>query len=335
MELRTWRIALCRMRHRKGNRSRRHNIWCETANGIRPNPATRKQPCGLIVDMTSETNRATPAETRADIMRLSARGYTHLRQVLVQLPDTEDPRASTLARMLSERKHRPLLLYIMLLTCWPWLEDRREPLPGGFWVRALTAPGAPTWSPSTLSRSWGELEELGLITKPEKREGRLMRPTPRREDGAVVEGGGVPYDAPGGRRDRWNTYFALPDEFWTEGIFAKLSLPALVMLLLVAKETQSKPEVWLTYDRIEDWYGIKQKSAQNGLTELRKAGLLHRRIEEVKTTFSATGSTVHMWYSLTGPFGREARLALQDRAAKERKKRLKRAARAKNTPPKE
>ncbi|WP_424449859.1 hypothetical protein [Microbacterium arborescens] len=237
--------------------------------------------------------------------------------------------------MLSGRKHRPLLLYIMLLTCWPWLEDRREPLPGGFWIRALTAPGAPTWSPSTLSRSWGELQDLGLVTKPDKREGRYMRPIPRREDGAVVNDGGVAYDAPGGRRDRWNTYFSLPDVFWTEEIFARLTLPALVMLLLVAKETQHKDEVWLTYDRIEDWYGIKQKSAQNGLTELRKAGLLHRRTEEVKTSLSATGGTVHMWYSLTGPFGREARLALQNRAAKERKKRLKRAARSQTPHPKE
>ncbi|MDQ1074724.1 MULTISPECIES: hypothetical protein [Microbacterium] len=52
-----------------------------------------------------------------------------------------------------------------------------------------------------------------------------------------------------------------------------------------------------------------------------------RRIDEVKAPLSATGGTVRMWHSLTGPFGRQARLALQGRAAKERKKRLKRAAR--------
>lgn len=311
------------------------SIWCETTSRSRQFRVVRFALCGLILGMTSAESRSTPAETRADLTRLSARGYTQLRQVLVQLPDADGPRNSTLARMLSERKHRPLLLYILLLTCWPWLEDRRDPLPGGFWTRALTAPGAPTWSPSTLSRSWGELVELGLITKPERREGRFMRPRPRREDGAVVEGGGVPYDAPEGRRDRWNTYFSLPDEFWTEEIFAQLTLPGLVMLLLVAKETQSKDEVWLTYDRVEDWYGIKPKSAQNGLTELRKMGLLHRRREEVKAPLSATGSTVRMWYSLTGPFGRQARIALQNRAAKERQKRLKNAARADVTTTKE
>jgi hypothetical protein len=276
--------------------------------------------------MILESTAATPEDTRADITRLSARGYTQLRHILVQLPDRSGPRASTLARMLHERKHRPLLLYILLLTCWPWLQDRRDPLEGKVWIRALTAKGAPTWSPSTLSRSWAELAEMGLVVKPDKREGRLMRPVPRREDG------GADYEAPGGRRDRWNAYFALPDQFWTEELFAKLSLPALVMLLLVAKETNGKDEVWLTYDNAEEWYGIKPKSAQNGLTELVKLGVLHRRPQTIKAPLSGTGQTVRMWYSLTGRYGHQSRAALQKRAAKERQKRLKREARAASKP---
>lgn len=279
--------------------------------------------------MDLESTAATPAETRAELTRLSARGYTQLRHVLVQLPDRGGPRASTLARMLHERKHRPLLLYILLLTCWPWLENRRNPLEGAVWIRALTAPGAPTWSPSTLSRSWAELVELGLVTKPEKREGRLVRPAPRREDA------GAEYEVPGGRRDRWNVYFALPDEFWTEDLFAKLSLPALVMLLLVAKETNNKDEVWLTYENVEEWYGIKPKSAQNGLTELQKLGILRRRRQVIKAPLSSHGQTVRMWYSLTGPYGHQARAALQKRAAKERSKRLKRESRATAAAPRE
>ena len=279
--------------------------------------------------MDLESTAASPAETRAELTRLSARGYTQLRHVLVQLPDRDGPRASTLARLLHERKHRPLLLYILLLTCWPWLSDRRDPLEGAVWIRALTAKGAPTWSPSTLSRSWAELADLGLISKPEKREGRLMRPTPRREDA------GADYEVPGGRRDRWNAYFALPDEFWTDELFAKLSLPALVMLLLVAKETNGKDEVWLTYENAEEWYGIKPKSAQNGLTELQKLGILHRRTQVVKAPLSGHGQTVRMWYSLTGPYGHQSRAALQQRAAKERRKRLRREARAEVSTPKE
>ncbi|MFE6965655.1 hypothetical protein ACFVAJ_11090 [Agromyces sp. NPDC057679] len=266
--------------------------------------------------MNAQPAAATPAETRAELTRLSARGYTQLRHVLVQLPDRDKPRASTLAVMLHERKHRPLLLYIMLLTCWPWLKDRREPLEGAVWIRALTAKGGPTWSSSTLSRAWAELEQLGLVTKG-KREKRLIRPVPRREDG------GADYEMPGGRQDRWNAYFSLPDEFWNEELFAKLSLPALVMLLVVAKETNKKDEVWLTYDNVDEWYGIKPKSAQKGLTELQALGILSRRAEVVKAPLASHGRTVRMWYSLVGPYGHQARAAKQTLAKNERRKRLK------------
>ncbi|WP_068476703.1 hypothetical protein [Pseudoclavibacter helvolus] len=267
--------------------------------------------------MSNEQGAASPGETRADITRLSRRGYTQLRHVFVQLPDRDAPRASVLAKMVHNRQHRALLLYIMLLTAWPWLEDRREPLQSKVWIRALTASSiknAPTWSASTLSRCWQDLEELGLIER--SREERLVRITPRREDAAG------PYEVPGGRRDRWNAYFALPDEFWTDELFAKLSLPALAMLLVIAKETNRSKEMWLTYEFAEDWYGIKPKSAQKGLGELEKLGVLNRRVESIIAPLSPTGKTTRSWYSLTGPYSHEARSKLQKKAMKQTRKRL-------------
>ncbi|MBE1538109.1 hypothetical protein RB202_12205 [Micrococcus yunnanensis] len=258
---------------------------------------------------------STPEETRAEMLRLSARGYTQLRHVLVQLPDTEGLRESTLARVVRGRKHRALVLYLLVLACWPWLEKSREPLAAAVWVRALSADKGLTWSASTLSRAWRDLEEMGLIER--TREDRSVRVVPRREDG------GAAYEAPGGRKDRWNAYFSLPDAFWEEEWFARLSLPALVMLLVVAKETNGKSkEVWLTYAKTEPWYGIKDQTAQKGLKELEVRGLLRRRMEKIKAPLSPTGHTVRNWYSLTGDFGREARQAMQKRAATEQKKRL-------------
>lgn len=267
--------------------------------------------------MSDETRPATPAETRAEMTRLSARGYTQLRHILVQLPERDKPRASTVSRMLSGRKHRALLLYILLLTAWPWLNERRKPLGADVWIRALTADGAPTWSPSTLSRAWADLEELDLVTK--SREGRRARTIPRREDG------GDDYEVPGGRQDRWNTYFVLPDEFWNEQHFAELSLPALVMLLVVLKETNTAKnhEVWLTYDNIGEWYGIKPKSAQTGLTELYNLHMLDRRRQPIKAPLSPTGKTIRTYYSLTGPYAQAARAAARAKAARERQRRLK------------
>ncbi len=267
--------------------------------------------------MTTALETATPADTRNEITRLSARGYTQVRGVLVQLPDRKGPRASTLARMVHERRHRALLAYLMLLTSWPWLEDRRQPLEAGVLIRALTVEAsgrALTWSPSTLSRTWADLEDLNLIER--RRENRLVRVLPRREDG------GADYEKAAGRRDLWNAYFSLPDEFWTTELFAELSLPALAMLLVIAKETNGKAELRLTYPQADEWYGIKAKTAQNGIAELLDRGLAYRRTTHVKAALSPIGRTSQMWYSLTGPFGYESRKALQERAAKLRRKRL-------------
>ena len=139
---------------------------------------------------------------------------------------------------------------------------------------------------------------------------------PRREDGDA------PYDAPAGRTDRWNSYFVLPDAYWNEDIFAKLTLPGLAMLLVVAKETSSKKEMYLPYSKAPDWYGISPKSAQNGLADLAKHGLLHKREEKISAPLSPTGMTTRVWYSLTGDFGNQSRAALRRQAKKARKVRM-------------
>lgn len=262
---------------------------------------------------------ATPAETRAEIARFAPRGYVQVRHILVQRP--EAPRPSIVGRAVSERKHRALVLYLLLLNCWPWLQSSREPLTAGAWIRALTweeqGVRALTWSPSTLSRSWADLQDMGLIKR--GRSGKLLGVQPRREDGAED------YSAPAGRRDRTSKYFTLPHSFWNDGHFAKLTLPGLAALLIVAKETSNQPEMWVRFQDGPDWYGISAKSLQNGLRDLDRHGLLHRRIETIKAPLSKTGSTSRIWYSLTGDFGFEARKAAQANADKARKRKKKAA----------
>lgn len=265
--------------------------------------------CALVMPMTDNPELATSADTRDDMTRLAGRGYSQYRHILVQLPDRDKPRRSTLGKMLSARRHRELLLYMLVLTCWPWLEDNKEPLASDVWIRALTAKGGLTWSSSTLSRAWTHLEELGLIRR--KREDKLVRVIPRREDA------GEEYTAPGGRDDRWNAYFTIPDSFWKRETFAKLSFPGLVMLLVIAKETQYQKECWLTYELLKDWYGVTAGSAQNGVADLDRLGLLHRRVEPIKASLSKTGGTTRTWYSLTGDYGHDARAKLRARAKRE------------------
>lgn len=247
-------------------------------------------------------------------MKLSGRGYAQVRHILVQLPNEEASRASTLARIVTGRHHRELLLYLLLLSCWNWLSKNVEPLNGAVWIRALTAPGAVTWSSSTLSRAWKRLEELDLIEK-RQRNDRLVLVTPRREDGVEA------YTPPAGREDRWNTYFTIPDEFWTEEIFAKLSLPALGILLVVLKETSYQKETWFTYASMDDWYGLKSRTVQNGVKELTEYGLLRVRKETITAPLAPLGTTTRSFYSLTGEFSYASRKSRQKKARTETRSR--------------
>jgi DNA-binding HxlR family transcriptional regulator len=273
------------------------------------------------MDLTNQTSEAaedaalavSPAAARERMTTLSARGYMKIRHVLIQLPRDQPVRVSTVGRLLTARKHRALVVYLMLLMCWPWLKDQRKPLEATVWVRALTTSNGLTWSPSTLSRAWNDLAAAGLITR--EREGRNLRITPRREDA------GGDYEIPAGARDRWNTYFTLPDTFWLDETFAKLSFPGLAMLLIIAGETSGKPELALPYEWAKQWYGLSAKSVQNGIKDLDAHGLIHKREERIPAPLSPTGFTTRIHYSLTGDYGHEARAAMQALAKKERDKR--------------
>ncbi|MHA7177320.1 hypothetical protein ACX80D_11745 [Arthrobacter sp. Sr24] len=261
---------------------------------------------------------ATPAETRAAMTRVSARGYLQLRHILVQLPDDEKERGSTVGILASGKYHRALLVYLLILTCWPWLEDRTKPLNAKIWLRALEPPTSKglTFSASTLSRSLKVLEDKGLIEK-RVRVGQQVLIIPRREDGKER------YSAPGGRTDRANAYFTLPDVFWTEDYFAKLKLPGLAMLLIIAKETNQKAEMYMTHADGLPWYGLKEGMVKDGLEELRKLDLLGERDEWTKAPLSDIGRTRRKYYWLTGEYSQESRQLARGAAKTERAARLK------------
>ncbi|MFF1254489.1 hypothetical protein ACFVYC_18615 [Pseudarthrobacter sp. NPDC058329] len=276
----------------------------------------------LAANPPSSLPTATPEETRELFTRLAGRGYLKLRHVLVQLPDDRDSRTSTVGTMMSQRKHRALLLYLLILTGWSWLSRRKVPLPANAWIRALTAPAdvkkALTWSPSTLSRALGDLETLELIKTRRRVRGRTHL-VPRREDG-VEE-----YTIPEGLTDRYNTYFTLPDAFWNTGLFAKLTFPGLAMLLIIAKETSQKAEMYIPHDQGPDWYGISAGTVKNGLKNLRDLDLLDERPEWRKAPLSATGRTLRTWYSLRGEYSNGAREQQRKQSQSERTERITKA----------
>ncbi len=264
---------------------------------------------------------ATPSESRAEVLRLTGRNYGVVRHVLVQHPRGSTVRPSTLGTLVHTRKHRALLLYLLLLSIWPMLAKRREPFEGAFWARLLTTEGGPAWSTTDISKAWTDLEKAHLITR--TREGRNVRVVPRREDGKTK------WSQPGRvGKDRRETYFVLPAEFWTSGMFAELSLPGLAVLLIVAAGTSNSNEIWLSYDKAAEWYGLSAASFKHGTRELERLGLLTRRPEPIKAPLSPTGTTTRWWYSLTGPYSSTARAAAQANAKKERDTRTRKSAKA-------
>jgi len=260
----------------------------------------------------------TPEETREFIIRASGRGYVVLRQNFVQLDDSHANRASVLGSMVSDRKHRALVLYLLLLTIWPHLESLETPLTSRVWRRALTTTKGPLWSRADLSKTWTQLEdELNLITR--SREGRLQRIKP------LMEVGGKPYVKPSGEKKNWSeAYSTLPAEFWLDEWFAKLSLAELAVLLIVAKETTRTDEMWVTESKVAKWYGISPNTLRKGVHGLQGHGLLKVRPEHIRAPLSPSGYTTRHYYSLTGPFSRSERRKAQ--AAAERSVKAKNAA---------
>lgn len=261
--------------------------------------------------MSNTPPEASPEATREYILRVSGRGYTLLRQSFVQLDDSAEQRASRLGTIVSERKHRALILYLLLLTAWPHLEGREVPLDSGTWRRALKTGKGPQWSRADLSKTWTQLEkELDLVTR--SREGRLQRVEP------LMEVGGGPYTSPSGEKKNWaEAYLTLPPEFWTDEWFARLTLAELAVLLIVAKETTQKDEMWVTESKVSEWYGISANTLRKGVQGLEKHDLLKIRPEHIPAPLSPLGYTTRQNYSLTGSFSRDSRKRIQSAARRQ------------------
>lgn len=273
-------------------------------------------------------SESTPSESREELLGVTGSDYTKIRQLLVQRPDTSAERASTLARMVSGRKHRALVLYLFLLANWSWVSKRTKddgnPLHSKVWIRALTAdgiPGALTWNSSTLSRAWADLDELGLVTI--NKVNRFVDPQPWREDSAALPDGEerVEYRPPKGQAST-GRYFALPHVFWTDDLFAKLSFPGLAMFLVILKETNGVKDVFLQLNRLESWYGLKPSTVDKGIAQLKNLKMLVVRTTVEKSAFHPDGKHFKLHYSLKAPYSFEARAEMQERSMKEREARL-------------
>ena len=235
---------------------------------------------------------ATSHETVLAIAERSGRTLTPVRSQFVQAERTDaaTPRSGPLAKFMRAGDRRALIAYLLVLTAAssePW--DVRHP--AAVWARALAIdverPAA------AMSKIWKRLDDRGLVARTRSRRQVLL--TPLREDGS-----GDAYTRPDGQA-RADRFLRLDHAFWEEEWYARLSLPAVGMLLVALAE---KPGFELPYERGPSWYGISADSISRGFRELSEAGLISHTVRYRPEPLSATGYVEVRRWNVQEPFSR-------------------------------
>lgn len=275
----------------------------------------QKQPKGPDVSELFPDDVEAPNSnaTRMEFLHRSRSGFTKIRHSFVQKPPTRKHGGSKPAMLPTfARNHRAAVLYLAVLTNWPWLSRSDETLSAKTWIRFLSSnkPGALTWTEQSLAHAWKQLEQGDLVVRDLDHRMKKVRPLDE-------SGSSDPYVRPQGSRD--GVYFALPHEFWSRELHATLSWPALAVLLILLKETNGRPTAELPVDRAQRYYGISRTTAEQGLTELRAEGLLTSRTRFILDHDTADGRRQTSLHALLDPFSTSHREQLRN-AARERRK---------------
>jgi hypothetical protein len=284
-----------------------------------------------VVLMTSalpallDEDAADPVSTRGDLLGDSLREYTPVRHIFVQKPPAAgkgargEQRGSILGELVESHQERALDAILFLIAIEPVLKD--EPLPAAAWARALSTSKIEV-PESSMTRVWRQLKERNLVNV--ERRQRRSYVLPNLEDGS-----GKDYTRPGAGNDstkgwpREDYYLTLPHAYWTGGYFERLTLTGKAMLLIALQNTGTKAEFYLPYAMAPDWYGISADSAEKGIGELRRIGLLAERPQRKRSARAPDGFTIRWHYSLTAPFSTANRDALRAKAKAERAKKAK------------
>lgn len=244
---------------------------------------------------TSHPLAADQDETVDDLLRTSARSSRSvpLRRVFIQQGPQREPRPGPLAALLRAHDERGLDLFLLhhaAASADPWDVTRGAQV----WARTLGLHRDGDAGVAAVSKTWRRLEENHALIRRARR-GRLAKITALREDGL-----GKAYTYPtGGKRDE--RYFKLPYAYWTaeQRWYRILSFRAKAMLLV----SLSLPAGFvLPTDRVPDWYGISSDSADRGLRELDKAGLLRRELKVKKAPQAPLGIAREYHHTLLPPF---------------------------------
>lgn len=239
---------------------------------------------------------ATPYETVCSLLD-SANRLTNdipIRKTFVQRGTNAAPLPGPLAALVRRGDRRGLDLYLLLkavASAAPFNSRRGAKV----WARALqyTEPSDTTVTAEAISKIWARLDDHQLVKR--SKYGRLANITLLREDGQ-----GDKYTHPAD--DTKPRYFKLPVKYWInsdEKWCTTLSLPAKAMLLIAL--TQGG-QFLMPVEQAPSWYGISADTAQRGLAELQRRGVLISKNVYKKAPLAPEGFTYDRRYTLVGDF---------------------------------
>ncbi|WP_092978087.1 hypothetical protein [Actinopolyspora lacussalsi] len=236
-------------------------------------------------------------DARVKLLERNKRPAVPLRHTFVQRPSEETPRHGPLCEFVRNGDLRGLRAYLVVVAASGG--ERAEDgwtteLDSMVWARLFDTDQhtGPRGARAAAQRILDRLQDRGLIHRARSARGsRQIAVTLLREDGS-----GKPYDRPDGG-DTADRFLRLPVVFWNERFDARLSLPAMTMLLVLLKERR-----WSAFppDKMPDWYGISADTTQRGLKELNELGLVERRTRYKEAPLTPTGTTMLHQYALLG-----------------------------------
>jgi hypothetical protein len=228
-----------------------------------------------------------------DLLREAQRDAVPIRREFVQQGRGEATMPGPLASFVASHDERGLDAYLFVHAVAsgpPWECE----YPSGMWIRALDLAETATLRSARglVSKIMRRLQDRKLIRR--GRSGRLSAVTLLREDGS-----GEKYEHPYAE----GNYFKLPHEYWLEGHYRTLSLPAKAILLIAL----SLPaDFYIPYEKAKPWYGLSGDTAGRGLRELQKKGMLAVEPRWVRNHRSDTGWIEQRHYRLLSPYSKQA-----------------------------
>lgn len=255
-------------------------------------------PFANIVDQAA----ASAEETRASLLDSVKRGYAPVRKIFVQQPREATERPSLLGKLVQRRAETALRLFLLTLALEPL---KGFALPAIRWAEMISTPAKPC-TQSQLTRTIEVLKELKLLDR--QGSSRKITLMPLTEDGL-----GDAYERPQEAGKVGKGFFIIPHQFWTDGLVDQLRLPGLAMFLVSLHDTHQDPSFQVSLEKMAEWYGISERTAERGYNELRKQNVLLTRVQQIQDPAMPNGVRPVTWRALATPYSTHARQALQDK----------------------